>query len=146
MTMLVGVVSAGVCAIFAVLSAVHFFWVFGGVKDNSRVIPTKAGRPLLTPGPLSTAAVGVGLGGAAVVAALMGTPTAMPQYRTTLNLLTLLLVVLFGVRAIGDGKYLGFFKRERGTPFAWWDDRLFAPLCVVLSLGLFFLWWSQPVR
>jgi hypothetical protein len=50
------------------------------------------------------------------------------------------LAVLFGGRAIGERRYVGFFKRVRGTTFAWWDTRVFSPLCAALSLGYLLLW------
>jgi hypothetical protein len=39
------------------------------------------------------------------------------------------------LRAIGDFRLVGVFKRIRGTPFAWWDSRLFVPLCCFIALG-----------
>jgi hypothetical protein len=46
-----------------------------------------------------------------------------------------LLAGVFLLRAVGDRKYVGFFKRVRGTAFARWDSRLYAPLCLALGLG-----------
>jgi hypothetical protein len=40
------------------------------------------------------------------------------------------LAALFGARAIGERRYVGFFKRVRGTAFAWWDTRVFSPLSI----------------
>ena len=44
----------------------------------------------------------------------------------------------FLLRAIGEFRYVGFFKRVRGTRFAFWDTCLFSPLC--LGIGLASLW------
>jgi len=44
------------------------------------------------------------------------------------------LAVVFLLRAIGNRKTFGFFKVVQGTPFAYWDTRLYSPLCLALSL------------
>ena len=36
-------------------------------------------------------------------------------------------------RAIGDRRYIGFLKRERGTAFARRDTMLYSPLCLALG-------------
>ena len=46
-----------------------------------------------------------------------------------------LLATLFALRAVGDFRYVGLFRRVRGTPFARWDQWLFTPLCVSIALG-----------
>ena len=40
----------------------------------------------------------------------------------------------FLLRAVGDLKMFGLFKTVHGTPFAYWDTRLYSPLCFVLSV------------
>jgi hypothetical protein len=47
-----------------------------------------------------------------------------------------LLTVVFLVRAIGDFKWVGFFKKKRGTVFAKWDSLLYSPLCFLLGTAL----------
>ena len=39
-------------------------------------------------------------------------------------------------RAIGDFKYVGFFKRVRDSRFAGLDTLLFSPLCLLLAVGV----------
>jgi hypothetical protein len=41
--------------------------------------------------------------------------------------------VLF-LRAVGDFRAVGFSKRVRDTRFAWWDTRLFSPLCLAMAV------------
>lgn len=43
--------------------------------------------------------------------------------------------LVFTARAVGDFRYLGFFKQVRNTRFAYWDTRLFAPLCLAFAVG-----------
>jgi hypothetical protein len=46
-------------------------------------------------------------------------------------------------RTVGDFKYVGLFKRVRGTPFARLDTLLYSPLCLLLSLGVASVAWSS---
>jgi glyoxylase-like metal-dependent hydrolase (beta-lactamase superfamily II) len=39
-------------------------------------------------------------------------------------------------RAVGDFRYVGFFKKVRGSRFARMDTFLYSPLCLMLSLGV----------
>lgn len=39
-------------------------------------------------------------------------------------------------RAIGEFKYLGFFKRVHGSRFARLDSLVYSPLCLLLALGV----------
>ena len=48
---------------------------------------------------------------------------------------------MFAARAIGERRYVGFFKRVRTTEFAWWDTRVYSPLCAGISVGYFALWY-----
>jgi len=51
-------------------------------------------------------------------------------------LLTLIAVV-FLIRAMGDFKYVGFFKKVRNTRFAKLDMNFYSPLCVAVSVTIF---------
>ena len=39
-------------------------------------------------------------------------------------------------RAIGEFKYVGFFKRIRGSRFATLDSFVFSPICLLLAVGV----------
>ena len=45
-----------------------------------------------------------------------------------------LLAIGFALRALGDFRYLGFFKSIRGTPFAYYDTWFYSPLFVCLAV------------
>ena len=49
--------------------------------------------------------------------------------------------IVFLIRAIGDFKYVGFFKKVKGSLFAENDSRYYSPLCLVVSGIGFFIWW-----
>jgi hypothetical protein len=43
-------------------------------------------------------------------------------------------MTLFILRAIGDFKYLGFFKKIKNTKFGQNDTKYFAPLCLIIGI------------
>ncbi|MDY7394845.1 DUF3995 domain-containing protein [Aureibaculum sp. 2210JD6-5] len=50
---------------------------------------------------------------------------------------TWIIPAIFLLRAIGDFKYIGFFKRVKSTDFAKLDTKFFSPLCLTIStLGI----------
>ncbi|MBK6426747.1 MAG: DUF3995 domain-containing protein [Blastocatellia bacterium] len=129
-----------VAAVMAALSGLHVVWAFGGVTGKSAVIPSRNGVPVMRPGRVSTIAVAVGLAIAAFVAlaAAAVVPWPIPAIPATIG--CLVIAVLFAARAIGEFRYVGFFKRVRGTEFAWWDTRVYSPLCIAISAGYALLW------
>nr|WP_277600974.1 DUF3995 domain-containing protein [Paenibacillus whitsoniae] len=50
----------------------------------------------------------------------------------------LLSAIAFGLRCIGDFKYVGLFKTNRTSRFARYDYFLFTPLCLWLSWAFFY--------
>ncbi len=116
-----------------VIAALHVYWALGGSVGKSVTVPESDGEPLFQPGPAGTMAVALGLvafaGVVALHAGLIGTGSSgWTRYGT------LAVAVVFGVRAFGDLRWVGFTKRRRGTRFALWDDLLFSPLCLLLAL------------
>jgi hypothetical protein len=130
-----------IAAVMGGLAALHVYWVFGGTLGTVAVTPTRDGVPLLRPGRPLTLVVVAALAGAAYVAlaAVEFVPWGLP--RGALPFGCAVLGVLFGARAIGERRYVGFFKRVRGTAFAWWDTRVFSPLCTALGIGYLLLWY-----
>jgi len=128
-----GSVTAG---LLAVLGVIHLYWAARGIKGRSVALPEKDGRPVMQPSRASTVAVAAGLfGGALTLLARLGlarlpVPPSWPRWGAWS------LAALFGLRAIGEFRYVGLFKRVKGTPFARWDSRLFTPLCIVIAVGV----------
>jgi len=44
------------------------------------------------------------------------------------------LALIFAFRALGDFRYVGFFKRVRGNLFAQRDTWFYSPLCLLLAI------------
>lgn len=118
-------------ALLTALAVIHFYWATGGNWGTHVAVPSVPGGPaLFKPGPWGTTVVGLLLLASAAVAS----GQLLPAFQT---ILVRGMAVIFALRAVGEFRYVGIFKRVRGTQFAYWDTRLFSPLCVVLSLLAF---------
>ena len=115
------------CGILAVICVFHLYWAFGGRAGRDKVSPTVNGKPLLR---IDFVAC---LGMAWIFLLLAGVPV-VAMNPTLRKWLLIGMIVAFGGRAIGDFKYVGFFKSVKGTPFAYWDTRMFSPLNVLLAV------------
>ncbi|MBM3784525.1 MAG: DUF3995 domain-containing protein [Acidobacteria bacterium] len=114
--------------IFAALAAIHFYWAAGGSWGVGAAVPSAPSGPaLFKPGPWGTSAVALLL----LTGAAIATGQLLAPFQ---SMLLRGMAVIFLLRAVGEFRYAGFFKRVRGTPFAYWDTRLFSPLCIVLSV------------
>lgn len=121
-------------AIFLLLSALHFYWVFGGKWAAEKVIPTSLeGKSMLNPSKVSTSIVALGLLFFAVIIYLQNHLFSIPlQY---LKYLPLFIAGIFLLRSIGDFKYVGFFKKINNTVFAKNDSKIYSPLCLYLAIS-----------
>jgi hypothetical protein len=129
-------VSVAVSLIFIVLGLWHFYMAFTGVSGKSGAVPSADGKPLFMPSTKSTVAVGIVLILFAVLVAatsgmlLLGVPTRV------LTWLSYALAVGLFARAVGEFKYVGFFKTVRDSRFATMDTLLYSPLCLLLAAGV----------
>jgi len=120
--------------VLAALSGFHLYWAFGGQAGMRSVIPEGPnGAPLFRPGKAATlivAALLLAAGGLLLIhrgLLPLGLSVAWTRWGC------LLCGAVFFARSIGEFKYVGFFKRVRGTVFAMNDTRLFSPLCLILA-------------
>ena len=113
-------------AILLGLAGLHVFWAAGGRALQSGTIPERDGRPLFQAGPRSTLVVAAGLAAASVAVLSAGTTNHLRKP-------TLVVAALFALRAMGDFRTVGFFKRRNQSRFAWRDSRIFSPLCGLVS-------------
>ncbi|HET8932083.1 MAG TPA: DUF3995 domain-containing protein [Polyangiales bacterium] len=116
------------------VAALHVYWAFAGTKHGGSAVPSSPnGQPLFSPGPLACIAVAVAL--ATLTAALAWAvflPAALAwPLRTVLSLA----LIVLSLRAIGDGRFVGFSKRVRDTAFGRADDALYTPAVVLLWFG-----------
>jgi hypothetical protein len=135
MTPVVRALAASLVLVFAILAAAHVFWAAGGRIGGGTAIPRAGGRVLFTPSPLGTLAVAAALlAAAALVAATVGWIRS-PVPAWLLRAATTGLGAIFLLRAVGDFRYVGFFKTLGEDPFRTWDTWLFSPLCLGIGLA-----------
>lgn len=115
------------------IAVLHMYWVVGGRWGLRQAIPSdKNGEPAFRPPAMLTALVAIALFAFAGLVAWTWLASETPTWPRVL--LSLAIAVLV-VRAIGDGKQVGFSKTQRSSSFAQWDDRLFTPLAVLMAFG-----------
>jgi len=122
------------CIVFVILAIFHLYWAVGGQLGLQGTIPTIDNRRVIEPGPFLTIAVAAALIVAALVSAQRGSLLSLDLPRWFSHLGTWVLVFVFAMRAIGEFRYVGFFKRVRSTLFARRDSLFYSPLCVVISV------------
>ncbi|WP_448699700.1 DUF3995 domain-containing protein [Mucilaginibacter sp. AW1-3] len=122
-------------AIFTFLSGLHFYWGLGGKGGIGVSVPTnKQNKRVLNPGPLACFVVGLVLLAMDVFILAKVKMIGIPLWSWLDDFGLCAISVVFILRAVGDFKYVGFFKRVKGTNFANADTRYFSPLCVLISL------------
>lgn len=124
------------CTVFVMLALWHVYMAFAKSSGESSAVPTVDGKPLFVPSKKSTLAVAFVL---FLFALLIAATAGMVSLGVPKNLLTWACYALaLGLlaRAIGDFKYVGFFKKVRESRFAWMDTLVYSPLCLLLSAGV----------
>ena len=119
--------------LFASISLLHFYWLFGGQFGLAHALPTDtAGNRVINPNKFETALVSITLLAFAIfyLIKIGFLPYNLPQ--VILNYGGWLLSLIFISRAIGDFKYVGFFKKITTTTFAKFDTKYFSyiSLCI----------------
>ncbi len=122
-------------SVLSLIAALHLYWAVRGVGTGAGVPSRADGTPVMRPGRLSALAVAAALVTASLL--LLGQASVI---RTGLPAVVLSVgswgvAATFAARTIGEFRYVGLFRRVRGTPFAKWDALVFTPLCFVLAVG-----------
>jgi hypothetical protein len=128
------ILSIVLSVIFLTLSAIHIHWALGGKWGFKNAIPTKEnGDLVMKPRTMDSIMVAVYLG---LFAFFYATKTnicsvSLPEWTTYF---LWIIPTLFLLRAIGEFKYVGFFRKVNSTVFSKWDKKLFSPLCLAISV------------
>src|SRR5215831_1272777 len=113
-----GALAIPVASILFLLSGIHLYWAAGGGAGRGAAIPDIGGRPAIHPGPLACMTVALLLGAAALL--LLGRAGALslpvPRWVVTSGAWTV--GAVFALRAVGDFRLFGLFRRVTGTAFA----------------------------
>lgn len=137
--MLTQLLSILLMLIFFLLGLLHFNWALGGKWGMDKTIPTKStGEKVLNPSKIDSAFVGFGLLLFGLIYWLKSGLLLLAIPNWILFYGSWIIPIIFILRAIGDFKYVGFFKKITNTAFANADSRIFSPLCLAIGLiGLF---------
>jgi len=120
--------------LLVLIAALHVYWALGGRAGNSAALPERNGVQIIQPGPLATLSVAIALLIAAGIVAIEAGLLFRGEFQPAVFILCVLLAVVFLARAVGDFRYVGFFKKNLGSRFAYLDTWVFSPLCVLLAL------------
>lgn len=120
---------------FAFLAGIHFYWAFGGRWGSQAVFPTK--NDIIEqklPGVLPTLIVAFGLLAIGFFVLKKGAVLnfEIPSWLDKYGLWGI--AGIFIIRAIGDFKYAGFFKKIKYTKFGINDTKYYSPLCLLLGI------------
>jgi hypothetical protein len=116
------------------LAGLHVYWALGGRWGKFATVPTIAGRRTFDPRPPATCLVAFLLViGAATICGRTGL-FATGSWSSLFSLGAWCVCGVFLLRTVGDLKTFGLLKTVHGTTFAYWDTRLYSPLCFVLTV------------
>ncbi|WKN46077.1 DUF3995 domain-containing protein [Tunicatimonas pelagia] len=128
------ILSVILCLIFAALAFLHFSWALGNQWGFSSILPTNEhGEKVLNPRAVDCIVIGLGLTVFSLFYLLrtemveVGIPEWILKYGGWL------IPAIFIVRAIGDFKYVGLFKKIRQTEFGKRDTQFYSPLCLMIG-------------
>ncbi|MEX0289037.1 MAG: DUF3995 domain-containing protein [Flavobacteriaceae bacterium] len=121
-------------SLFFLLSMLHFYWALGGKWGFLASLPTtKQGKTVLNPKKIDSTLVGLFLLAFTVfyfnlIFTFFHLPSQSNKY------IGWSIALLFLIRAVGDFKYIGFFKKIKETAFAKMDQNYFSPLCLTIAI------------
>ncbi len=126
------------CAgLLAIVLLLHVYWAVGGRRLLPQTVPSRPAtrEAAFEPGRLGAGLVALALAHASyTLGAASGMWTA-PWSADATRYSAYAWAALFVVRVVGDFRWLGLFKRVRGTPFARADDWVFTPICATVSVA-----------
>lgn len=118
------------------IATIHFYWLVGGKWGITNALPaSQNGQIVLKPPMIETLVVVLGL---TFMAFLHLTQTEiiavnLPDWINNYGLKAI--AAIFLIRAVGEFRYVGFFKKIKNTKFAQLDTWFYSPLCLLLSLN-----------
>lgn len=138
------IISTIIAIIFILLGILHLYWAAGGKAGIAKVIPVVEGKPAFDPGKIMTLLVAFGLMGVGAVSYSLGHMNLESYpYGAFVSYAGWLLALVFLVRAVGDFRIVGFFKKHKDSEFAVYDTKYYSPFCLSLSVAFALLSGSQ---
>ena len=137
-------ISILVATAFAGLALLHIYWALGGKLDTRKMIPVVNGKPVFTPGAFGAFVVAMVLACFAAVALALGfCDIVAVDYQPYVKFPGFAVGGVLFLRAIGEFRYVGFFKRVRGSDFAKYDNWLYSPFSLFAGSAFLFLAANQ---
>jgi hypothetical protein len=126
--------------LFTGIAAFHYYWSFGGKYGYKAVLPEieTTEKKAFSPGKFATFLVAtlflcVAIGFFSIsIKSTFVSASSTSYFLYTIGVVTL-------IRAIGDFKYVGFFKRRSQTLFAINDSKYYSPLCLFMAVSSIFI-------
>ena len=126
--------------IFLFLSSIHFYWGLGGRWGSEAVIPVKDNNvKVMMPGPLPTFMVALGLLGFGFFILIKSGVINLSSPLWVEKSGLWVIAGIFILRAIGEFKYVGFFKKIKQTKFGQNDTKYYSPLCLLIGILTIFI-------
>lgn len=117
------------------LGIIHFNWAIGGKFGFSESLPTKEnGERVLNPKMADSIIVGLGLTIFGLFYLLKAGIVEINLPEWIMKYGGWIIPSIFLLRAIGEFKYIGFFKKVKKTDFGKLDTKFFSPLCLFIGL------------
>ncbi len=121
--------------VFLFLSGIHIYWGFGGRWGRDTAVPSNEKNEIvLKPKAIDCFIVGLALLGFGlfVLVKVELLNMLLPLWMT--DYLLWIISLIFVLRATGDFKYVGFFKKIKNTDFGVLDTKYFSPLCLLIGI------------
>jgi len=120
--------------IFLFISGIHFYWMFGGKWGLSAALPEMANNKILNPSAFSTFVVAFGLlVFAGITIGQTGVFYFLPLHFFIVT--NYCIATIFLLRAVGDFRYIGVFRKVNTTTFGIHDKKYFTPLCLIICVN-----------
>ncbi len=120
---------------FFALGIIHFHWALGGAWGFDKALPVrKSGERILNPQKIDSAIVGLGL---TLFGLFYFFKSGIIEYDLPNWLVKYggwAISIIFLLRAMGEFKYIGFFKRIKETEFGKLDTKFYSPLSLLIGL------------
>lgn len=122
-----------------IIALIHFYWSFGGKVGIDLAIPSIEDKAVINPTKFITFLVGILIIGFATVAYMLKFHNLNSNYIIYLGWI---ISIIFALRAIGEFRVVGFFKKIKSSKFAKYDTKYYSPLCLFFSVIFVILTFS----
>lgn len=126
--------------VFLFLACVHFYWGLGGKWGVDAAIPSKGeNRKLINPGLFGCFIAAFGLLGFGTFCLIKAGLVIFQLPGWLSNYGLLIISAIFILRAVGEFKYVGFFKKVSNTKFGKMDTKYYSPICLFIAVSAIIL-------